>query len=100
MDEPPAVATAPLGEETIEDRYAVPQAWSEWGWNQDRLDGLSESADEDAGDHAGLSPTSDEEASSEVGDEAEAGLGTCVPARASTTSAPYSQLFTRLKQSN
>lgn len=99
LAEPRSVATAPLAEETIEDRYAALQAWSEWARNQDRLNLSSDPSHEADGDDDRDNTMSDEEGPPEVEEEAEAGLGSGVRAEGEHEHAPYSQLFTRLKQS-
>jgi len=93
-DEGPAIATAPLGEEAIEDRYAALQAWTEWARNRGRVNPLPEPADETAED-------SDEDAADELAPGSEGGsLGPDVRVESEHEHAPYSQLFTRLRQSS
>ncbi|MDR3621889.1 MAG: ATP-binding protein [Paludisphaera borealis] len=93
-----AVATAPLGEETIEDRYAALQAWAEWARNRGRLNPSTESTDEPAEDVDPDSGTDDELDLESVEDASEAEFGTDVRAEGEHDHAPYSQLFTRLRQ--
>jgi general secretion pathway protein A len=87
--ESPTLATGPFGEEAIEDRYAALQAWTEWARNRGRLNPATapeEEPDEDTDDR-------DQALGSE-------GLGPDVRVESEHEHAPYSQLFSRLKQSS
>ncbi|WP_165067373.1 ATP-binding protein [Paludisphaera rhizosphaerae] len=90
-------ASTPADGELIEDHYAALQAWSEWARNRDRLtQPAQEAAVEDEIEADG------EEAVAETVEEAEdeSILGGDVRAEAPHDHAPYSQLFTKLRQSS
>ncbi|MDG3002184.1 AAA family ATPase [Paludisphaera mucosa] len=106
----------PVDGELIEDHYAALQAWSEWARNRDRLnrgadaedDETDAEADEDEVDEV-VSPVGvqalgdgDEDEDSEVDSETaeEPETGGALRAEPRHEHAPYSQLFTRLRQSS
>ena len=95
-DEAPAHAAGPIGEEAIEDRYAALQAWTEWARNRGRLNPAAERADEPVED-AGEDP---EEVDDPTLGTVTGSLGADVRVESEHEHAPYSQLFTRLKQSS
>jgi type II secretory pathway predicted ATPase ExeA len=87
----------PLGEEMVEDHYAALQAWTEWARNR----GQSSSPGAPAAGRSpasvpGVEPSSDadEDESGDPGSLAVSGLR----AEPEHEHAPYSQLFTRLRQ--
>jgi general secretion pathway protein A len=95
-DEAPELAAGPIGEEAIEDRYAALQAWTEWARNRGRLNPAADPTDEPVGD-AGEAP---EEVDAPALGTAVGSLGADVRVESEHEHAPYSQLFTRLKQSS
>ncbi len=100
QDASPAAEPGRLDEEPVEDRYAALQAWTEWTRNRDRpavAEGRSEVPEVESDGLAELDDDSLEEAT----DEADPSVATPATVRAETPHdfAPYSQLFTRLRQS-
>ncbi|MGC8642627.1 MAG: ExeA family protein, partial [Isosphaeraceae bacterium] len=92
---PPADDPEAYGEETIEDHYAALQAWSEWARNRGRA---SSSDDPAPGQGAEIASSLGNEAEMEP-DEGESRLSVAIRAESEHEHAPYSQLFTKLRQS-
>jgi type II secretory pathway predicted ATPase ExeA len=96
-------AESNLDEELVDDRYAALQAWTEWTRNRER----SMTVEESPGGPASTSPDiADPDADESARDEPSADPGSTsdtppASVRAETPHdfAPYSQLFTRLRQS-
>jgi general secretion pathway protein A len=87
-DPPSSALPEPVGagsEEPVDDHYAALQAWTEWARNQGRETVRADRADDDADEPA---EASDPPAPTPAGVWAERQQGF----------APYSQLFTRLRQ--
>jgi general secretion pathway protein A len=97
----PAVVTDPQVEQ-VEDRYAALQAWAEWSRNRER------SLDPDSA--AAISGTLDEpirgaetppgEGPEPTSESSSAASPASIRVESPRDSAPYSQLFTRLRQSH
>ncbi|WP_406696812.1 AAA family ATPase [Singulisphaera sp. Ch08] len=85
---------SPLGEEAINDRYTALQAWNEWARNQGRATAVEPAEQPD------VQSTPTDEFDDEVA-EAPSELAAANPgvwSEGQQNFAPYSQLFTRLKQ--
>ncbi len=80
----------------IEDHYAALQAWTEWARNRDRLTPPTAAADRAAHARPSTPAGPDEDESSQETPPAQI-LG--LRAETPHDHAPYSQLFTRLRQS-
>ncbi|AGA25852.1 type II secretory pathway, component ExeA (predicted ATPase) [Singulisphaera acidiphila DSM 18658] len=85
---------APLSEEAIHDRYAALQAWNEWSRNQGRATAVEPTEPPD--ERSGPADEYDEELAEAPSELAATSPG--VRAEGQQNFAPYSQLFTRLKQ--
>jgi hypothetical protein len=94
---------APLNEEPIEDRYAELQAWTEWSKSQERAaipsDGSQVSFPPDTHEPSQGSAASPLEPPRELRQPSPATAPPGVRAEPQQEFAPYSQLFTRLRQS-
>jgi general secretion pathway protein A len=88
-DSAPADDVPPVSEEAIEDRYAALQAWTEWARNQGRDPVAAEASVGDEGEAVRDVPEAESPSPSPPG----------VRAEGQHEFAPYSQLFTRLRQS-
>ena len=92
-----------FNEELIEDRYAALQAWSEWTESQKRTDGRGVAVENHAARHAGEpapkgeAPPTEEPSGSPAASPAATPPG--IRAEPQHAFAPYSQLFTRLRES-
>lgn len=84
----------PLSEETIQDRYTALQAWNEWARNQGRTPSV------EPDERAALAGSSEADVDLELveGRNELASSAPGVRAEGQQSFAPYSQLFTRLKQ--
>jgi type II secretory pathway predicted ATPase ExeA len=109
--EDPGPEASSFDEEPVEDRYAALQAWTEWTRNQGRFAAIETTDDPASGLETGpdevdcgLEVASDpkELFASQPSSTAESTAGTAIAnvrAEAQHDFAPYSQLFTRLRQS-
>jgi general secretion pathway protein A len=97
------VGTTPPAEEAVDDRYAALQSWKEWRRNQEAWAGQAAGAPEPQVDPARDEPVAPAEASEGATASSSAEHASSLPGhvRAETQHdfAPYSQLFTRLRQS-
>ncbi len=88
-------------EELVEDRYAALQAWTEWTRNRERSPAVEESSeglDSTSPDTADPDESERDESSADPGSSSVTPPAT-VRAESPHDFAPYSQLFTRLRQS-
>lgn len=90
-------ASTPADGEMVEDHYAALQAWSEWARNRDRL---SRPAEEEAVVEEETDESAEAVADEGEGIDDESPVGGDVRAEAPHEHAPYSQLFTKLRQSS
>jgi general secretion pathway protein A len=91
----PVSEAEPPGEEVVEDHYAALQAWAEWARNRSRTAPAQVAGPSD-------SLAADEpfdEVETEAGFPEARSLAQGIRAEAQHEHAPYSQLFTRLRQS-
>jgi general secretion pathway protein A len=95
-----APSDAAINEELVEDRYAALQAWAEWTRNHERPADASGSPTDTSTHKANAGVPNSPGSESSTGHEAvTAPQAVAVRAEGSHEFAPYSQLFTRLRQS-
>jgi general secretion pathway protein A len=100
LDQGPVVqvpAADPPGEEFVEDHYAALQAWTEWARNRSRTPSQT-AVGASAGPPAAGEPDHEVEAEREFSEGRSFVQGIRVESQ--HEHAPYSQLFTRLRQSS
>ncbi len=98
----PFAQTALPGEETIEDHYAALQAWTEWARNRGRLNQEANATAELPAEPTAVTAEPDDAADDVEAeyDEDESVREGGLRAETPHDHAPYSQLFTKLKQSS
>ena len=88
-----------LGEEMIEDHYAALQAWTEWAQNRGRASSPGAAAGFEQAEHVQASRATLGQDDDGPGDQAEVSSMSGLRAELQHEHAPYSQLFSRLRQS-